>query len=70
MNNNDLKPVCVINNPESVVEVMIDTFTNEIVELKRLNNNRYKRYAYGVDDYLERNKHNDVVFKSVHAALN
>ncbi|MDX5447710.1 MAG: hypothetical protein LPK47_04965 [Bacteroidota bacterium] len=50
------KPVYVINNPESVVEVYYVSGSNEVREVKCLNYNRIKEYTYTVDDYLKRMK--------------
>ena len=63
------KPVYVINNLESVVEVFLDKKEQSITERKRLNYNRYKTYKYELKDYLERNKHAEV-YKYIQNALN
>lgn len=54
------KPVYVINNLESVVEVFLDEKKEAVIEKKRLNYNRYKTYSYELKDYMERNKHKAV----------
>ncbi len=64
------QPICVINNPESVIEVFIDSKTKTVLERKRLNYNRYKTYSYPLNEYLERYKHNTSVYNSVMAAVN
>ena len=63
-------PACVINNPESVIEVYVDKQNGQVVEKKRLNYNRYKTYTYAVAEYLEMYKHNSLVYNSVLTQLN
>ena len=67
---NVIEPACVINNPESVVEVFVNKEAGTVVEQKRLNYNRYKTYTYAVDEYLEMYKHNKSVYQSVLTQLN
>ena len=70
MTNANDEPICVINNPESVTEVYVDNETQKITEKKRLNGNRYKTYTYGVAEYLDMYKHNNLVYQSVRNQLN
>ena len=63
-------PICVINNPECVIEVFINNEKKEVVERKRLNDNRYKTYTYQLQDYLDRYKHKSNVYNSLMAAIN
>ena len=63
------KPVYVINNPESVVEVFLNTQEETVIERKRLNGNRYKTYTYNMNDYMERNRHR-AVYAYLQGALN
>lgn len=52
MNQTKIQYILTINNPDSVVDVFIDRDHDQIVEFKRLNGNRTKRYDYPVDSYL------------------
>ncbi|MAX79324.1 MAG: hypothetical protein CL843_04005 [Crocinitomicaceae bacterium] len=52
MNSNIGSFVTTIHNPESVVEIYVNEHTNNVIELKRLNYNRYKKYEYPIEEYL------------------
>lgn len=60
---NNLELIGVINNPESIIEVYLNTNDSEVVELKRLNDNRYKTYNYSVDKWLNRYQHHPLSVK-------
>jgi len=53
----DQRPLYTINNPESVIEIFLDTEKQEVREVKCLNYNRCKEYTYSVAEYLERYAH-------------
>lgn len=54
---NPNRAVYTINNPESVIEVFLDTQKKTVREFKSLNHNRYKEYYYSVKEYLSRYSH-------------
>ncbi|MEC8457994.1 MAG: hypothetical protein VXY91_01120 [Bacteroidota bacterium] len=51
------KALYTINNPESVIEVFLDKSEDKVLEIKYLNNNRFKEYTYSIEEYLNRYSH-------------